>query len=42
MTINTGVFLGVSHAELMGDAKDSPIVFDSGQTQISSGIFFRF
>ncbi|AUQ99907.1 putative protein MipA [Phaeobacter inhibens] len=38
----TGVFLGVSHAELMGDAKDSPIVFDSGQTQISSGIFFRF
>lgn len=38
----SGVFLGVSHAELMGDAKDSPITFASEQTEVSTGIFFRF
>lgn len=38
----TGIFLGLNHAELMGDAKDSPVAFDTGQTGISTGIYFRF
>ncbi|QAX28744.1 MipA/OmpV family protein [Leisingera sp. NJS204] len=38
----TGIFLGLNHAELVGDAKDSPVTFDSGQTAISTGIYFRF
>lgn len=42
VTERTGVFLGVTHAELLGDARESPVAFDSGQTVISSGVFFRF
>ncbi|WP_299778419.1 MipA/OmpV family protein [uncultured Roseobacter sp.] len=42
LTVRTGVFLGVEHARLLGDAQDSPISFDDSQTEISTGIIFRF
>ena len=42
LTERTGVFLGIEHSRLLGDAKDSPISFDDGQTEISTGVFFRF
>ncbi|KIC15241.1 hypothetical protein RA20_18780 [Leisingera sp. ANG-Vp] len=42
LTDRTGLYLGVSHAQLMGDAKDSPVAFDDTQTSISTGVFFRF
>lgn len=42
LTSRSGVFLGVEHSRLMGDAKDSPITFDDTQTSISGGFFYRF
>ncbi|WP_299406586.1 MipA/OmpV family protein [uncultured Roseobacter sp.] len=42
LTPRTALFLGVEHSQLLGDAKDSPISFDDSQTEISTGVLFRF
>lgn len=42
LTARTGVFLGVEHSRLLGDAQDSAISFDDTQTEISTGVVFRF
>ncbi|GGX63630.1 hypothetical protein GCM10007385_35990 [Tateyamaria omphalii] len=42
LTPRTALFVGVEHSQLLGDAKDSPISFDDSQTEISTGILFRF
>lgn len=42
ITERSGLFLGVEHSRLLGDANDSPISFDDGQTEFSTGVFYRF
>lgn len=42
VTPRTALFVGVEHFQLLGDAKDSPISFDDSQTELSTGVIFRF
>lgn len=42
LTPRTALFVGIEHFQLLGDAKDSPISFDDSQTEISTGVIFRF
>ncbi|MCV3273084.1 MipA/OmpV family protein [Roseobacter sp. WL0113] len=42
LTSRTALFLGVEHSQLLSDAKDSPISFEDSQTEISTGVLFRF
>ncbi len=42
LTPRTALFVGLEHSQLLGDAKDSPISFDDSQTEISTGVLFRF